>query len=166
MKRHIGLLAIVTVLAACSQSENTAVQPASQPQQGGFALQSESTGGAAQVTLSASAAAGTIVTLIGQLNYDTSRLTMQNCEIGADIGAGTAAGKTLYFKEPTPGVIRAVVAGGLQALPPAADVLTCTFAAAPGAPAGPVTVRAQGNVADMSLKDRPFVAEATVDVGK
>jgi hypothetical protein len=160
------MLAIVSVLAACSQSENTAVQPASQPQQGGLALRSESTGGEARVTLRASAAAGAIVTLIGQLNYDASRLTMKNCEIGGQIGAGTAAGKALHFKEPAPGVIRAVVEGGLQALPPATDVLTCTFAAAPGAPAGPVTVQAQGNVADMSLKDRPFVAEATVDVGK
>lgn len=164
MKKHIGMLAIVTMLAACSGGGNTAVQQA--PQQGGFALQSESASGAARVTLHALPAAGTIVTLIGQLNYDTSRLTMTSCEISGQIGAGTAAGKTLHFKEPAPGVIRAVVEGGLQALPPAADVLTCTFAAAPGAPAGPVTVRAQGNVADMSLKDRPFVAEATVDVGK
>ena len=102
MKRHIGMLAIVTVLAACSQSENTAVQPASQPQQGGFALQSESTGGEARVTLRALPAAGAIVTLVGQLNYDTSRLTMKNCEIGGQIGAGTTAGKTLHFKEPRP----------------------------------------------------------------
>jgi hypothetical protein len=166
MKRHIGMLAIVTVLAACSQSENTAVQPASQPQQGGFALQSQSTGGEARVTLHASAAAGTIVTLIGQLNYDTSRLTMRSCEIGNQIGAGTAAGKTLHFKEPAPGVVRAVVEGGLQALPSDADVLACTFAAAPGAPSDPATVLAQGNVSDTSFKDRPFVAEAKVSVGK
>jgi len=164
MKRQIGMLAIVTVLAACSQSENSAVQQS--PQQGAFALQSESTGGEARVTLRASAAAGTIVTLIGQLNYDTSRLTMKNCEIGGQIGAGTRAGKTLHFKEAAPGVIRAVVEGGVQPLPPATDVLTCTFAAARGAPSGPVTVRAQGNVADMSFIDRPFAAEATVTVGK
>ena len=160
MKRHIGMLAIVTMVAACSGGGNSAVQQA--PQQGGFALQSQSAGGEAQVTLHASPAAGAIVTLIGQLDYDPARLTMTNCRIGA----GAAAGKMLHFKEAAPGVIRAVVEGGLQTLPPDADVLTCTFAAAPGAARGPATVRAQGKVADMSLKDRSFAAQATVEIGK
>jgi hypothetical protein len=164
MKRHIGMLAMVTVLAACSQSENTAVQQAPQPQQGGFALQSESAGGEAQVTLRSLATAGTVITLVGQLKYDTARLRLKDCAAGREIGP--AAGKTLYFKEPIPGVVSAVVEGGLQALPPTTDVLTCTFAAAAGAPGGPATVHAEGNVSDTSFKDRPFVAEATVDVGK
>jgi hypothetical protein len=164
MKKDIGMLAIVTLLAACSGGGNTAVQQA--PQQGGFALQSESVSGGARVTLHALPAAGTIVTLIGQLNYDPSRLTMTNCEIAGQVGAGTAAGKALHFKEAAPGVIRAVVEGGLQALPAGSDVLTCTFTAAPGAPSGPATVHAQGDVSDTGLVDRRFTAETTVTVGK
>jgi hypothetical protein len=164
MKKEIGMLAIVTMLAACSGGGNTAVQQA--PQQGGFALRSEATGGAARVTLRALPASGPVVTLIGRLHYDTSRLTMTSCQIAGQIGAGTAAGKTLHFKEASPGVIRAVVEGGLQAMPAGSDVLTCTFTAAAGAPPGPATVQAQGDVSDTSLVDRPFTAETTVSIGQ
>jgi hypothetical protein len=164
MKKDIGMLAIVTVLAACTGGGNGGVQQA--PSQGGFALRSQAASGAARVTLHALPASGPVVTLIGRLSYDTSRLTMTSCEIAGQIGAGTAAGKTLHFKEATPGVIRAVVEGGLQAVPAGSDVLTCTFAAAPGAPPGPATVQAQGGVSDTSLVDRPFTAETTVTIGK
>ena len=163
MKRQIGMLAIVAVLAACSGNGNTAVQQAA-PQQGAFALQAQSTGGGAQVTLRSLATAGTVITLVGQLKYDTARLQLTDCAAGPEIGA--AAGKTLHFKEPVPGVVRTVVEGGMQPLPPTTDVLTCTFAAVAGAPSGPASVRAEGNVADMSFVDRPFTAEATVTIGK
>jgi hypothetical protein len=153
---------MVTLLAACSNSANTPLPQ--QPQQGGFALQSQSApaAGERRVTLRALSTAGTIITVVGQLNYDTTRLTMKGCEVSS---AGAAAGKQLNVAEPSPGLVRTVVVGGLQALPEGSDVLTCTFAPAPGAPAGPVTVRAEGNVSDMSFVDRPFVAEGTVDVG-
>ncbi|MFI5394452.1 MAG: hypothetical protein ACHQ9S_02865 [Candidatus Binatia bacterium] len=162
MKQRIGMLAIVTLLAACSNSGNA---PVSQPaQQGAFALQSQSVPGAGEqrVTLHALSTAGTIITVVGQLNYDTTRLTMKGCEVSS---AGAAAGKQLNVAEPRPGLVRAVVVGGLQPLPDGSDVLTCTFAPAPGAPAGPVPVHAEGNVSDMSFVARPFVAEGTVDVG-
>jgi hypothetical protein len=163
MKLRIGMLAIVTLLAACSSnSGNAPVSPA--PQQGAFALQAQSAPGSGEqrVTLHALSTAGTIITVVGQLNYDTTRLTMKGCEVSS---AGAAAGKQLNVAEPRPGIVRAVVVGGLQPLPDGSDVLTCTFAPAPGAPAGPVTVHAEGNVSDMSFVDRPFVAEGTVNVG-
>jgi hypothetical protein len=156
---------MITLLAACSNSANAPLpQQSQQPQQGGFALQAQSAPGAGEqrVTLRALSTAGTIITVVGQLNYDTTRLTMKGCEVSS---AGAAAGKQLNVAEPSPGLVRTVVVGGLQPLPDGSDVLTCTFAPAPGAPAGPVTVRAEGNVSDMSFVDRPFVAEGTVDVG-
>lgn len=162
MKQVIGMLAMVTLLAACSNSGNA---PVSQPsQQGGFALQAQSAPGAGEqrVTLRALPTAGTIITVVGQLKYDTTRLTMKGCEVSS---AGAAAGKALNVAEPSPGLVRAVVVGGLKELPDGSDVLTCTFASAPGAPPGPVTVRAEGNVSDMSFVDRPFVAEGTVNIG-
>lgn len=165
MKTRLGLLAIVALLAGCSGGGNAPVQQ-SQTQQGGFALQSAAAaGGATRVTLHAQSSAGTIITLVGQLTYDTSRLKVQGCEIGKDVGSGTAAGKALHFAEPVPGTVRTVVEGGLQPLPPNTDVLTCTFAPVPGAPAGAAAIRAEGNVADMSYVDRPFAADGTVKVG-
>lgn len=146
---------------------NTPLQPSQQPQPGIFALRSEPLGnGETQVALHSLSTAGTIITVVSQIDYDTKRLSMRGCEIGQSIGAGTAAGKTLHFAEPTPGIVRAVIEGGLQALPPMADVLTCTFATAPGTPPGPVMLQAHGNVADMSFVDRGFAAEATVDARK
>lgn len=165
MKKYLGTLAMVTLLAACSNSAN-APQPqqSQQPQQGGFALQTQAAPGTGEqrVTLRALPAAGTIITVVGQLNYDTTRLMMKGCAVSS---AGAAAGKQLTVAEPSPGIVRAVVAGGLKELPEGSDVLTCTFAPAPGAPAGAATIHAEGNVADMSFVDRPFAADGTVNVG-
>lgn len=161
MKKSIGLLAIVAVLAGCSGGGSS---PQAAPQaQGPFALQSQSSGaGETRVTLHAAQTAGTIVTLVGQLTYDTSRLSVKGCEIGS---GPSGAGKSLSFAEPVPGTVRTVVQGGLQPLPAATDILSCTFAAAPGAPAGPATVHAEGTVADTSLADRSFSADGTVKTG-
>ena len=74
MKTRLGMLAIVALLAGCSGSGNTPGQP-SQTQQGAFALQSASAdSGATRVTLHAQPTSGTIITLVGQVKYDTSRL--------------------------------------------------------------------------------------------
>ena len=162
MKKSVGLVAIVAVLAGCSGG-GSSPPAAPQTQPGPFALQAQSAGGGdTRVTLHASSAAGTIITLVGQLSYDTSRLNIKGCEIAS---AASTAGKSLHFAEPVPGIVRTVVEGGLQPLPEATDVLTCTFTQAPGAPAGQASVHAQGNVSDMSFTDRPFAADGTVQVG-
>src|SRR5512139_523407 len=161
MKTRMGMLAMVALLAGCSGNGSAPVQQ-SPTQQGAFAIRSASAnGGTTRVTLHADSTAGTIITLVGQLKYDTSRLKVQGCEIGTGIGAGTTAGKTLHFAEPAPGVVRTVVEGGLQPLPQDTDILTCTFAPASGAPAGQASIRAEGNVSDMSFVDRPFAADGT-----
>ncbi len=165
MTKRLGILAMVTLLAACSGNGGSpAPQSQPQPQQGPLTLQSQASGtGDTTVTLHASEAAGTIITLVGQLQYDTSRLSMKGCQIGTDIGAGTTAGKNLHFAEVAPGTVRAVVEGGLQALPPAADILTCTFSRVSGAPSGGASIHADVKVADMSFVDRPLSADATVN---
>ncbi len=161
MKKSIGLLAIVAALAGCSGGGSS--PPSAPPQQGPFALQSQSSGsGQTRVTLQAREGAGTIVTLVGQLNYDVSRLSVKGCEIGP---GPSGAGKSLSFAEPVPGTVRAVVQGGLQPLPGPTDILSCTFAAVAGAPAGPATVHAEGTVADTTLADRTFSADGTVKLG-
>jgi len=122
----------------------------------------ETAAGDVRVTLRALDSAGPVVTIISQLEYDSARLKMTRCGLNPDIGTGSTTAKVLHVAEPVPGLVRAVVAGTLQALPQAADVLACDFAVRPHAPAGPTTVRAHGDVADNSFADRSFSAEKTI----
>jgi hypothetical protein len=118
-------------------------------------------GGEARIRLRSLAAAGPIVTMVGNLTYDTARLKVKNCEIGA----AAAAGKALTWAEPKPGLVSTVVAGGLGELPAGGDVLSCTFAKVPSSPPGEAALRVEGDVADAQLAERRFVAETTVGVG-
>lgn len=161
MDRRIILgIGVATMLAACSSSQNSG---APQSQQGIVALQqSTSADGGTRVSVRSLPTAGTIVTMVGQLRYDASQLQMKSCELNPQIGDGTPAGKALQFAEPSPGLISAVVVGGLEPLPQSTELFSCTFAAASGASSGPVTVHADGNVSDTTFEDREFVAEATI----
>ncbi len=164
MRKSITCLALVIAVAGCSSGGGgSSPSSAPQPQQGPLALQSQSTGsGETQVTLQARADAGTIVTLVGQLDYDVSRLSVKGCTLGS---GPSNAGKSLSFAEPVPGVVRTIVQGGLQPLPEGSDILSCTFAAVAGAPTGDATVHAHGTVADTTLADRSFSSDSTVKVG-
>jgi len=128
-----------------------------------FALEGADTaGGDVHLTLHALPTAGPVVTIIGELNYDSARLKMTRCGISPEIGAGSKSAKVLHLAEPAPGLVRAVVAGTLEDLPQAADVLACDFAVQPNAPAGPTVVRVRGQVADTTFEDRSFAAEKTI----
>ncbi len=167
MKQSIVVFGLVTALASCGHAENAAAQEAAQPRrrppEQELAVNAETMrGGKTRVTLRSVATAEAIITLVGQLNYDPSRLSLKGCEIGREIGAGTASGKALHVAEPTLGIVRAVIEGGLRSLPPNVELMICTFAAVPGAPSGPVTVHAEGSVADLSFVDRLFVLNAIV----
>jgi hypothetical protein len=153
-------LAALALLVACSSGEKSTSQ---NTEQGMFALQSQPAApGEARVSLRALPSAGPIVTVISELNYDPARLRMKACELNAAIGDGNN-GKSLHVAEPSPGVLRAVVAGTLDALPQTGDVFTCTFSASGSS--GSVTVRAHGEVSDTTFVDRTFATEATVNVG-
>jgi hypothetical protein len=159
-RRIVICLATMALLAACSSGENSTSQSTGQ---GAFALQSQPAApGEARVSLRALAAAGPIVTVISELDYDPARLHMKGCELNAAIGDGKT-GKALHVAEPSPGVLRAVVAGTLDSLPPTGDIFTCTFTGSGSS--GPVTVRAHGEVSDTTFTDRTFVAEGSVNVG-
>jgi hypothetical protein len=132
------------------------------PEHSVFVLKGPDTAaGDVQVTLQALATSGPMVTIIGEVDYDSSRLQMTSCRINPEIGGGSQVAKVLHVAEPAPGLIRAVVAGGLEVLPKAADVLACDFAVRPNAPTGPTMVRARGQVADTTFEDRSFSAEKT-----
>ncbi len=107
-----------------------------------------------------------VVTMIAEMEYDAARLTTRGCEISPGIGEKTAAGKSLSVLSPTPGLIRAVLAGSLQPVPGNTDVFSCTFAVAAGAPAGAAPVRLHGEVADAAFADYAFVADANVIINK
>ena len=133
------------------------------PERNLFALEgTESSAGDVHVTLHSLPTSGPVVTIIGELNYDSARLKMTNCGINPDIGEGSKTAKVLHLAEPSPGLIRAVIAGTLEELPKAADVLACDFAVQPNAPTGPTIVRVHGQVADTTFEDRSFSAEKTI----
>jgi hypothetical protein len=161
MNRHIVIgLAALALLAACSSGEKSTSQ---NPEQGVFALQSQpAAAGEARVSLRTLAAAGPIVTVISEFNYDPARLHMKTCDLNPAIGDGKT-GKALNVAEPSPGVLRAVVAGTLDALPQTGDVFTCTFSASGSS--SPVTIRAHGEVSDTTFEDRTFATEGTVNIG-
>ena len=128
-----------------------------------FALEGgESAAGDVHVTLHSLPTSGPVVTIIGELNYDSARLKMTNCGINPEIGEGSKTAKVLHVAEPAPGLIRAVVVGTLEELPKTGDVLACDFAVQPNAPTGPTIVRVHGQVADTTFEDRSFSAEKTI----
>ena len=160
MRRAHTLFVLVALLAACSRAANQS-QPSTLPSELALQAQPAAPGHDTRVSLHAASTAGPIVTLVGELNYDTQRLAMKSCAIDEK----TSAGKALHVAEPVPGTVRAVLAGTLDPLPPAAELLVCTFAVAADAPDGPTTVRAHGEVADTTFEDRPFTTEQIVQIG-
>lgn len=139
------------------------VPHAAKPEESVFALQAADTAhDDVRVTMRSLPTSGPVVTIITQLDYDSARLKMKSCDISPEIGEGSKAAKVLHVAEPAPGLIRAVVAGTLEVLPKAGDVLACDFAVQPNAPAGPTTLRIHGDVADMTFEDRAFSTEKTI----
>jgi hypothetical protein len=114
------------------------------------------------VALQTLPAASDVVTVVGELNYDTSRLRMKTCTIND----AAAAGKSLSFAEPSPGTVRTVVVGNLETLAPSSDLLTCTFSVASDAPDGSVALHVHGEVSNAAFEDRPFSTDGTVMIGK
>lgn len=157
MTRTMVICAMACVAAGCSSGGGGGVSTGS----GGFALQTRAAraGGETTVGLRADAAAGTVVTLIGNLRYDRDRLQVKDCTL-TDMGSG----KDLTWAEPSPGLVSAVVVGGLQPLPADAEVFSCRFAVNAGAGGKAAAIRAEGEVSDTTLVDRPFAVEARVAI--
>jgi hypothetical protein len=129
-------------------------------------------GGEARVRLRSLPTSGTIVTVIGELNYDPQRLRLKHCDLNPIIPHRQTSPdrelldtKSLYVSEPTPGVLRALVAGGIDPLPPTSELFTCTFGVRVDAPEGPVAVRAHGDVSSPTFDDRNFAAAGEVVIG-
>jgi hypothetical protein len=154
------VLASFALLAACSSGGGTS---APQAQQGVFGVKAASAapGGEARVALHTLPSAGSVVTVVGELDYDTSRLRATGCTVND----AAAAGKSLSFAEPSPGMLRTVVVGNLEAIATSSDLLTCTFSVAADAPHGPTVVRVHGDVSDAKFEERPFSVEGTVMIG-
>jgi hypothetical protein len=168
-----ALVAIAVVGWMRAGSDSADVQPridaraaaprAAKAEESVFALQAADTAhDAVHVTMRSLPTSGPVVTIITQLDYDSARLKMKSCDISPEIGAGSKAAKVLHLAEPQPGLVRAVVAGTLEELPKAGDVLACDFTVQPNAPAGPTTLRIHGDVADMTFEDRAFSTEKTI----
>lgn len=156
-------MAAIGALVGCNRGDTSQGQS---PQSTQFALRTSAAqpGGEARVTLR-SGAAGPYVTLIGELTYDASRLTFKDCAVDGGIPNTGGAGNTLNVFQPQPGLVRAVMAGGLQPLPEATDWFTCRFGVAPGSPSGAAAVRLRGNVADTNFADEMFTADGSVAIG-
>ncbi len=114
--------------------------------------------GQVRVTLHSLTTAGPIVTVIGEINYDPTRLQWQDCA-----SDGQSAGKDLHVREAAPGTLRLVLAGSLTPLPANSEVAACVFAVI-GKNRTPVTIRAHGEVADTTFADRPFDLTQTVAI--
>jgi len=161
---HRGFLVTITtalVLAGCQGGGGTATGPG----QGVFALQAQGAarGGEARVTMRSLPSAGAVVTLVGQLSFDADRLAVTGCELAPKV-TDVVAAKALHWAQPQPGTVRAVVVGGLDALPAETDVVTCTFTVKADAPRGTTTVRADGDVSDTTLQERVYTAQTTLEV--
>jgi hypothetical protein len=139
-----------------------------------FALEAEGgpPGGEARVRLRSLPTSGTIVTVIGELHYDPERLRLKHCDLNPIIPHRQTSPdrelldtKALYVSEPTPGVLRALVAGGVDPLPPTSELFTCTFGVRVDAPHGPVEVSAHGDVSSPTFDDRNFAAAGEVIIG-
>jgi hypothetical protein len=154
MSRGSIVAALAILLAACSRSA-----PPPSAEQGIFGIQAESSSpGEAQVRVRSLPTAGTVVTVVSQLRYDPARLKVKDCAIGA----GASVGKQLQWAEPQAGLVTAVVAGGLQPLPPESELMSCTFSVVRGAPKGAASVSVRGDVAEKPYEERPFSADSTV----
>jgi len=161
--KALMVIVLAAALPACTSGGNTTSQQS--PEAGIMAVRPGSaSAGEARVSLEALPGGSTAVTVIGELDYDASRLQVKSCELNPAVAHGNLGDKTLSFGEPQPGMLRAVVAGNLDPLPPSTDVFTCTFAV-PAGTSGAVTIAAHGEVADASFVDRSFSATGTVTVG-
>jgi hypothetical protein len=166
-RRLVGVLvAGLTALAACS-SGSTSTSSGQKTGQGIFALRAQpaAPGGETQVALHTLDSAGSVVTVISEFDYDAGQLQLKGCVLNPVIANAKPNPKALNFAEPSPGVLRAVVAGSLEPLPQASDVFTCTFAVAAGAPSGALNIQAHGDVSNASFEDRTFATNAAVTVG-
>jgi hypothetical protein len=159
-----AILVAAAVLCGCSSGNSGSGGSAAPSGNGIFSLQSQSAapGGEARVSLRPSDTAGSIVTVISELDYDTAQMQMKKCELSA---SNASTGKALQVAEPSPGVVRAVLAGDLAPVPLGADLITCTFAVPSNAAKGTVAVHAHGEVSDTTFEDRSFTVEGTVVIG-
>lgn len=159
-------VAAMALLVGCQSGGGNSPAGSAQTSSSQFALRTSSApaGGEARVTLH-SAAAGPYVTLIGELTYDANRLTFKDCTLGSDVHTSSGVGNTLNVFQPSPGLVRAVVAGGLEPLPQATDWFTCRFDVAAGSPRGTAAVSLRGNVADTNFTDETFTVDGSVTVG-
>lgn len=113
----------------------------------------------ARISLRALNRGGDIVTVVGEIRYDTTVLRLREC-----VSDGARAGKQLHFLEPEPGRVRAVLAGSLDPMPADSEVIACTFAVS-NTSAGKTVVRATGEVADLNYVDRPFELTQEIALG-
>jgi hypothetical protein len=152
-------LATLTLFAACQSQDRAASQGSTQA---AFTIQTSPAprGGETRAIVHASASSGSMLTMIGELTYDASRLTLKECAMSPGVGGGAS----LSTFPPAPGLVRAVVTGGAQPLPQGADLFSCTFTVAADAPSGSMPVTLHGDVADESFQDHTFTAEGTAVV--
>ena len=164
MQKYLIAALVTAAICGCSSGGGSgSPAAATAPERQVVAIrQAPGADGSTQVTVHSLATAGPIVTLAGDLSFDNSRLTLKDCQVSPQIDQRTAAGKSLTFGESSPGVIGTVVWGGLETLPGATDVFTCTFVPASNAPEGAASVSVSGDVADETFVDRHYVADATI----
>jgi len=156
--RFMGLAALAFMVASCSQQST----PAPTTEQGIFAIEAQDAapGGEAQVRVRSLPTSGTVVTVVSQLTYDSSRLKVKDCAIGT----GGTVGKQLQWAEPQQGMVTAVVAGGLEPLPQESELLHCSFTVVPGT-SGSASLSIHGGVADKPYEEREFSAQGAVIIG-
>lgn len=163
MHRQSVAVVILLGIFGCSSGGGTGQAPAASPQNRLVSLrQDHNADGSVRVTVSSLSTAGPIVTLSGELDFDSSRLSLQGCAIAPQIDENSASGKSLSFAERSPGVVGTVVMGGLEVLPQSADLFACTFQPLPNAPTGSASIQVSGDVADTTFVDRPYVAAAAI----
>jgi hypothetical protein len=157
MKRKVLLFVLAGSLAACSSS--TPGTSSSQSQSDGFSLQAQGAGRGGEARVSLKAEGGTAVTIISEINYDTHALSFKQCSVAA------AGGKTLTVGQPSPGRVRAVLAGDLQPLAPGSEVLSCAFSVSSDAAVGTTDVKINGEMSDASFTNHAFSVGGTVQIG-
>jgi len=155
-------MTLAVLASSCrSSTEGGASAPAApQFEKGLFAVEAEggSKGGEAKVRLRVAKGAGDLNVIIAQVEYDTARMKLKNCDIDP------AAGKQLLSLEQTPGKVRTIVTGSPDPLPAEGAVFACSFAVAGDAQAGPTVVRIEGDVSDTEFVDHSFREEVTLQV--
>jgi hypothetical protein len=158
MNRRVLVVFSLGLLAACSRSSSSVTTTS---QSGAFALQSQGAGRGGEARVALKTQDGAAVTVVSELNYDTHSLSFKQCSVDP----GAAAGKSLSVAEPSPGKIRAVLAGNMAPLSAGSEVLRCTFAVAADASAGKTNILVHGESADASFTDSPFSVDGSIEIG-